>query len=144
MQSKLNLEFVLIPAGEFIIGSDPSVDRLAGIDEHPQHRLAVSDFYMMRYLVTNAQYLIFLEVTGHRRPRYWATGRYPENAADHPVIDVSFHDAAAFCRWASEITGLPVRLPGETERGKAARGPAGRPGRPLGKRVGTRTQQHRG
>jgi formylglycine-generating enzyme required for sulfatase activity len=126
MQSALDLDFVLIPAGEFVIGSAPSDDRLTQPDETPQHRLRVSDFYIMRCPVTNAQYRLFVEATQHRPPHFWPEGGFPVEKADHPVVGVSFHDVAAFCRWATEVTGLPVRLPTETEWEKAARGADGR------------------
>ncbi len=126
MQSELDLGFVLIPDGEFVIGSKPSGDRLAQPDEIPQHRLRVSDFYMMRYPVTNVQYRLFVEATGHRPPLFWPAGQFPEEKADRPVVGISFHDAAAFCCWAAEVTGLPVRLPTEPEWEKAARGADGR------------------
>lgn len=126
MSTKLNLDFVLIPEGEFIIGSKSSKDRLAQPDEFPQHRLRITDFYIMRYPVTNAQYRLFVEATEHRLPLYWPKGQYPAAEADYPVVGVSFLDAAAFCRWAAEEMGLPVRLPTEPEWEKAARGPDGR------------------
>ncbi len=126
MQEKLNLDFVLIPDGEFTIGSDPLADRLTQTDERPQHRLRVSDFYMMCYPVTNAQYRLFVAATDHRAPRFWSNGQFPADEAEHPVVGVSFHDAGAFCRWAAEVTGLPIRLPTEPEWEKAARGPDGR------------------
>lgn len=125
MEAIFDLDFVLIPAGECIIGSDRR-DRDAGDDERPQHRLIIGDFYLMRHPVTNAQYRRFVEATGHRPPLFWPHGQMPVDRADHPVVGVSFHDAAAFCRWARTVTGLPVRLPTEVEWEKAARGPDGR------------------
>ncbi|MCX7668961.1 MAG: formylglycine-generating enzyme family protein, partial [Anaerolineae bacterium] len=70
MPALINLEFVLIPAGEFIIGSDRR-DRTAGDDERPQHRLDITDFHIMRHPVTNAQYRRFVEAAGHRPPLFW-------------------------------------------------------------------------
>lgn len=118
----LDLDFVLIPDGEFFIGSDPSKDRHAQPDEMPAHHLIVSDFYMMRNPVTNSQYRQFVEATGHRAPLFWKDGIFPEDKADHPVVGVAYHDTIAFCKWAAEVTGLPVRLPTEPEWEKAARG----------------------
>lgn len=123
----LNLDFVLIPAGEFIIGSKASTDSLAEPDEQPQHRLFVSDYYIMRYPVTNLQYLQYLEATGARPPLNWfSNNQVPPEKHPCPVAGVSFLDAARFCLWAAEQTGLPVRLPSEPEWEKAARGPDGR------------------
>lgn len=122
MPPKPDLEFVLIPAGEFIIGSDPSVDSMALPEEFPHHRLDIPDFYMMRYPVTNAQYRLFVEMTAHCPPYFWPDGAFPADEADHPVVGVSFYDCVAFCFWAAQSTGLPLRLPTEAEWEKAARG----------------------
>lgn len=126
MPSELNLDFVLIPEGEFTMGSDHSRDRHAQPDELPAHRLYVTDYYIMRHPVTNAQYAKFVDATGHRAPLFWENGRLPEGKEDLPVVGVSFHDVVAFCRWAAEETGLPIRLPTEPEWEKAARGSDGR------------------
>jgi formylglycine-generating enzyme required for sulfatase activity len=50
---------VLIPAGEFLMGSDPSVDQDAYDDEQPQHTLHLPDYYLAKTPVTNAQYVAF-------------------------------------------------------------------------------------
>ncbi|NJN93591.1 MAG: SUMF1/EgtB/PvdO family nonheme iron enzyme [Anaerolineales bacterium] len=50
-------EMILIPAGEFLMGSDPLVDKYAQDNEQPQHRLYLPDYYLSKTPVTNAQYL---------------------------------------------------------------------------------------
>lgn len=126
MQEKIDFQFLLIPGGRFIMGSAHSSDPKATEDEMPRHELEVTDFYIMRFPVTNAQFQQFMEATGHRAPLFWKDGRFPEEQADHPVVGVSFHDAGAFCRWAREVAGLAIRLPSEPEWEKAARGQDGR------------------
>ena len=96
--STLELEFVLIPAGEFIVGS-ARADRQAQDDERPQHRLRVADFHILRYPVTNAQYGQFVQATGHRPPLYWAGGQFPADKADAPIAGVALEDAIAFRSW---------------------------------------------
>jgi formylglycine-generating enzyme required for sulfatase activity len=122
----MDLGFVKIPDGEFLMGSKKSRDARAEEDEMPQHVLHVSDYYIMRYPVTVAQYQAFLNATQHRAPLFWENGQYPAELADHPVVGVSFADAAAFCVWARQVLNLPVRLPTEPEWEKAARGTDGR------------------
>lgn len=122
----LDLGFTRIPAGDFIIGSKKRQDPLASEDEFPQHVLEVSEYYIMRYPVTNTHYQQFLRATGHRAPLFWEEEKCLAEKADHPVVGVSFGDAAAFCMWARSVTGLPVRLTTEPEWEKAARGLDGR------------------
>jgi formylglycine-generating enzyme required for sulfatase activity len=119
-------EMVLIPAGEFLMGSDPQKDKDAEEDELPQHTLYLPDYYIAKTPVTNAQYATFVQAAGHKPPSYWEEGKPPRGKEDHPVVNVSWHDAMAYCRWLSEVTGRPYRLPGEAEWEKGARGTDGR------------------
>jgi len=118
-------EMVLIPDGEFLMGSDPSVDKDARDDEQPQHTLYLPDYYLAKTPVTNAQYAAFVQVT-YRQPGGWKGGKPPSGKEDHPVVNVSWHDAVAYCNWLAEVTGKPYRLPSEAEWEKGARGTDGR------------------
>lgn len=119
----LQLDFVKIPTSEFTMGSKRSTDLDAHDDEMPTAVLQVSDYFIMKYPVTNAQYNQFVQATNCRTPLFWPDGQYPADKADHPVVGVSYYDALAFCAWARQVTGLPIRLPTEPEWEKAARGP---------------------
>jgi formylglycine-generating enzyme required for sulfatase activity len=120
-------EMVLIPAGEFLMGSDPSVDKDARDNEQPQHTLSLPDYYLAKTPVTNAQYAAFVQATTyHRQPGGWEHGKPPKGREDHPVVNVTWHDAVTYCRWLSEVTGRPYRLPSEAEWEKGARGSDGR------------------
>jgi sulfatase modifying factor 1 len=105
-------ELVLIPGGEFSMGS--AVER----DHGPIHRVSISSFYIDRCEVTNAQYHDFCEATGHRLPEFWDRDgfRCGPDYPNHPVVGVSWHDAAEFATWCGK------RLPSEAEWEYAARG----------------------
>ena len=64
----LRLELVRVPAGEFLMGSDPAKDKGAYDDEKPQHRLSLPEYYIGKYPVTNEQYAVFVEQTKGAAP----------------------------------------------------------------------------
>lgn len=109
---------VWIPAGPFPMGDNDAAirDRNTHRPNNPRHTVFVGGFYMYRNLVTVAMYRRFCEATGHRMPGSPDGGLRD----DHPVVNVSWQDASAYCDWAG------VRLPRETEWEKAARGTDGR------------------
>ncbi len=50
-----------------------------------------------------------------RNPKhFWRDTGFPQTD-DHPVVDVSWNDAVAFCKWLSEKEGRHYRLPTEAE-----------------------------
>jgi len=124
--SPTQLELVRVPAGESLMGSDAAKDNSAEDKEQPQHRVYVSEFYIGKYPVTNAQYAAFVKGTKHKAPTHWKRGKIPSGKKNHPVVNVKWHDAVAFCEWLSRETGQPFRLPTEAEWEKAARGMDGR------------------
>ena len=117
---------ILIPAGEFLMGSDPARDKDAEDEELPQHTLYLPDYYMAKTPVTNVQYAAFVQGTGHEHPDHWQGGKPPVGEEDHPVVHVTWKDAVSYCRWLSAITGKSYRLPSEAEWEKGARGIDGR------------------
>ena len=108
------------------MGSDPKVDKGADGDEQPQRKVYLDGYWMGQTPVTNAHYAAFVKATGRLALRHWSDGKIPPGQEQHPVIYVSWEDAAAFCAWASQLTGRKVRLPTEAEWEKAARGTDGR------------------
>jgi formylglycine-generating enzyme required for sulfatase activity len=119
-------EMMLIPAGEFLMGSDPDEDKDARKDEQPRHTLYLPDYFIAKTLVTNAQYAAFVEIAGREPPKGWEGKKPPKGKEDHPVVWVTWYDAMAYCKWLAGATGRPYRLPGGAEWEKAARGTDGR------------------
>src|SRR5262245_7935982 len=108
------MEMILIPAGEFIMGEGEEA-----------HRVSVADYYIAKYPVTNLLYRAFVEAGGRQPPLHWSSSHLIDLMDDHPVVNVSWHEATAYCRWLSLETGDTYRLPSEAEWEKAARGSEG-------------------
>lgn len=118
-------DMVLVPAGEFLMGATEESGGLP--DERPLRLIYLSAFWLDRYEVTNAAYQEFVQATGHQAPAnsapaltLWERNVPLPGIEPHPVVNVSWLDAVAFCRWANK------RLPTEAEWEKAARGTDGR------------------
>lgn len=112
-------EMLLIPAGEFTMGSEGGFS-----DERPPHKVYLGDFYIDKYEITNSQYKKFVEAAGHRIPvnatdpdfDLWPDKKPMPGIDNQPVVNVCWEDAEAYCKWAGK------RLPTEAEWEKAARG----------------------
>lgn len=133
------LGFVEIPAGPFVMGSDPQRDPRAQDDEQPQHEVDLPTYHTARYPATVAQFQTFVSASGHKRSNEESWRGLP----NHPVVLVTWHDAIAYCDWLNETlkswkdtpkalaellrqNKWRVTLPSEVEWEKAARGSDGR------------------
>ncbi len=103
---------IYIPAGEFTMGANDGDD-----DEKPPHKVYLDGYWIGKYEVTFALYDTYCEETGTKKPDAEGWGR-----GQRPVINVSWHDASAYCGWLSRETGLSFKLPTEAQWEKAARG----------------------
>jgi len=104
---------VLIPAGEFQMGSPDEGDK----DERPVHDVRFTKpFAMAQYETTFEEYDRFAEATGRELPDDAGFGR-----GRRPVINVSWEDAKDYAQWLSQRTGKQYRLPTEAEWEYAAR-----------------------
>jgi toxoflavin biosynthesis protein ToxD len=117
---------ILIPAGKFLMGSDPEKDPDARDDEQPQHLLYLPDYYLAKTPVTNGQYRAFVMATNYNPQGPLTSRQLPEDKVDHPVVQIPWYRAVAYCRWLSEVTGRAYSLPSEAEWEKGARGTDGR------------------
>lgn len=127
LSAGIELTLVRVPAGEFLLGSDPEQDKEAFDNEKPQQRLYLEEYWIGKHTITNAQYRAYVVDSGQPAPDHWlAGGQIPRYKEDHPVTFVCWDDALNFCDWATKVTGVHLRLPSEAEWEKAARGVDGR------------------
>jgi sulfatase modifying factor 1 len=119
--------------GEPVVGPDYFKD------EHPQHHVRITrSFYLGVYHVTKGQFRQFVADTGYKtdaekgekpgaygwnpdtkkfgfNEKYsWRNAGF-EQTDEHPVVNVSWNDAVAFCKWLSGKEGKTYRLPTEAE-----------------------------
>ncbi|BBG66399.1 glutamate synthase [NADPH] large chain [Hydrogenimonas sp.] len=138
-------ENALVPVagGRVVIGKSKSDDFYGWDNEYGRHEAEIPDFKASRYLVTNGEFMEFVEAGGYREDRWWeeeglAWRKFKK--AEHPhfwvadgegfryralaeiidmpmdwPVDVNYHEAKAYCNWLSEKTGEALRLPTEDE-----------------------------
>src|SRR5690349_8255548 len=104
--------FIPIPAGPLLLGTpERDLSALAKAyggtresyrEEAPQHRLALPAFEIAQIPVTNQLYAAFV-AAGARAPMIWHGPQPPDVLRDHPVVDVSWEEANAFCEWLNQL-----------------------------------------
>lgn len=101
-------------------------------------------YWISKYPITNAQFATFIEAGGYKdkqwwtddgwkaceegwsensdskpagtewaEPRFWTHSKW--NAAEQPVVGVSWYEAVAFCLWLSDVTGENIMLPSDSQ-----------------------------
>jgi 5-histidylcysteine sulfoxide synthase/putative 4-mercaptohistidine N1-methyltranferase len=132
-----------VPAGEIQINHTDPAPFYGWDNEYGQHNATVKEFKSAAFLVSNQEYLAFVEDEGYNKPEYWNSEgdnwrkfspvKHPtfwvkrDNAwylrcmtEEIPMpwnwpVEVNQLEAHAFCKWKAQKTGKPIRLPSEDE-----------------------------
>ena len=133
-----------IPAAEFCLGRARSAPQIYGWDnEFGTHEASTAAFKASRYLVSNQEFLAFVEAGGYADDSLWqeeGAAWKQFTHAEHPTfwvregsewrlrlmleevtmpwdwpVETNYHEAKAFCNWKARTSGQPVRLPSEDE-----------------------------
>jgi formylglycine-generating enzyme required for sulfatase activity len=124
-----NMQYIVppvrvIPAGEFLMGSDERQDRNSHVDEWPAATVSTGEYLIASYPVTVAEYRLFtfaMHVDGLVDGSEGGVLLASQGREDCPITDISWYDAWKYATWLSTCTGKRWRLPTEAEWEKAAR-----------------------
>jgi 5-histidylcysteine sulfoxide synthase/putative 4-mercaptohistidine N1-methyltranferase len=136
-------ELLPVPGGRVTLGKARTHNQYGWDNEYGRHEADIAPFRASRHLVSNAEYLAFVEDGGYREPRWWTEEgrrwlawrrpqhplfwrrdgdhwRYRALLAEIPMpwdwpVDVNWLEAKAFCNWKAAQTGRAIRLPTEDE-----------------------------
>ena len=126
------LQWCDIPFGVVHVSSVESGD-----DQFGEMTVKVDNFVMSKYLVTNAQFDIFVDVEGgYFNPRWWQFSKYALRwfeshgsprasrfeGKDRPCENVNWYEAKAFSNWLSHIMNMNITLPNVAQWQRAAQG----------------------
>jgi formylglycine-generating enzyme required for sulfatase activity len=136
--NSIGVKLKLIPSGQFLMGSAPGdSDKDALDDEKPWHWVRINNpFYLGVTEVTRGQFRRFVDGADYRTeaerdgkggyglneegkwvqaPKFtWLNPGFGQTD-EHPVVNVSWNDAIAFCAWLNRVEGHTYRLPTEAE-----------------------------
>jgi formylglycine-generating enzyme required for sulfatase activity/copper chaperone CopZ len=112
INKQVDIEMVYIPSGKFIMGS-PESEKDSYNYERPEHEVTVSQFFMGRYPVTQAQWRTVAQLEPIALELKENPSHFPGD--NLPVERVSWQEALEFCARLSKHTGKNYRLPSEAE-----------------------------
>jgi len=143
--SKYTIDMVLIPGGEFTMGS-PAGEADRADNEGPQRKVKLDPFYMCTTETTLELFMVYYQETGTAKKEFVEVEEAKKNeepakegvnaitgptpvygdmtmgySKKHPAIGLTWHNAATFCKWLSQKTGRTYRLPTEAEWEYASR-----------------------
>jgi len=110
-ESKYGIDMVYVKGGTFMMGATPEQEGDCYAREKPVHEVTLSDFYIGKYPVTQAQWKAVMA----KKPSHF-------KGDNLPVEFMSWNDAQEFIRKLNHMTGNDYRLPTEAEWEYAARG----------------------
>jgi formylglycine-generating enzyme required for sulfatase activity len=119
LDGDVNIDFVRIPAGEFVMGETDVAVRGSADERQPRRTEITHDFWMATSEVTNRQLKLF--DASHESGYSSKHGQTKDDPGarldgfDQPAVHVSWERAEAFCRWLSDRTGLDCKLPTENQ-----------------------------
>lgn len=136
-------ELIKVSAGQVRLGKEKSDSFYGWDNEYGNHEAQVPAFDAAKFLVSNQEFLQFVEAGGYLNSHNWeeeGKGWLAFTKAQHPTfwvkktngwflrlmteevampwdwpVEVNYHEAKAFCNWKKSETGKPVRLPTEDE-----------------------------
>ena len=112
---KLIANMVWVEGGSFMMGDDNGED-----DEKPAHEVTLSDYYIGKYEVTQAEWEAVMGEKPTADGAKW-TSEYGLGS-NYPAYNISWNDCDAFIRKLNELTGMKFKLPTEAQWEYAARG----------------------
>jgi 5-histidylcysteine sulfoxide synthase/putative 4-mercaptohistidine N1-methyltranferase len=132
-----------VPGGTVTLGKEPDHPLYGWDNEYGRHEAEVDGFAASKYLVSNREFLGFVEAGGYREPKWWSEEGWNWRSyrqAEHPLfwvprekgwglrtmlevvdlpwnwpVEVNYLEAKAFCNWLTAQSGKPIRLPSEDE-----------------------------
>lgn len=136
MVNSVGSRMLLIPSGEFLMGSPQSEE--GHVADEKQHPVRITKpYFLATHPVTVGEFLKFVEATGYRTDAEkdakggygfnGNTGRMEQSSKfswrdpgfaqtdTHPVVNITWNDATAFCQWLSKRERITYRLPTEAE-----------------------------